>query len=106
MQVYPICKFGINVCNAAPYLPLVCTLALTFCQTSQFAAVMAVAGDMNVYDIRKPCMGPLCYDFSRLDRYLAQPAVRAELGVGNRKCVAPASLTPSFLVRILLLYLQ
>ena len=30
------------------------------------------------------CIGPLCYDFSRLDDYLAQPAVRAALGVGDR----------------------
>ena len=27
--------------------------------------------------------GPLCYDFSRLDEYLAQPAVRKQLGVGD-----------------------
>ena len=26
-------------------------------------------------------MGVLCYDFSRLDDYLAQPEVRAKLGV-------------------------
>ena len=30
------------------------------------------------------CIGPLCYDFSRLDDYLAQPSVRAALGVGDR----------------------
>lgn len=30
------------------------------------------------------CAGPLCYDFSRLDDYLAQPAVREQLGVGDR----------------------
>lgn len=30
------------------------------------------------------CIGPLCYNFSRLDDYLAQPSVRAALGVGDR----------------------
>lgn len=30
------------------------------------------------------CIGPLCYDFSRLDDYLAQPSVRDALGVGDR----------------------
>jgi len=33
---------------------------------------------------RQECIGPLCYDFSRLDDYLAQPAVREALGVGAR----------------------
>ena len=49
LQVLPICKFGIDVCNAAPKLPFVCSLALTFCQATQFGGVLAVAGDMNVY---------------------------------------------------------
>ena len=92
-QLYPICKFGINLCNAAPGVPLLCQLALTFCQSTQFAGVLAVAGNINVYDIRKPCIGMLCYDFSRLDKYLAQPHVRKALGVGDRKCV-PGCLAP------------
>ena len=39
---------------------------------------------LQVYDIRKECVGPLCYDFSRLDDYINQPHVRKELGVGDR----------------------
>jgi hypothetical protein len=39
---------------------------------------------INVYDYRKQCIAPLCYDFSLMDRYLAQPAVRKALGVGGR----------------------
>ena len=31
------------------------------------------------------CVGPLCYDFSRLDAYISQAHVRKELGVGDRK---------------------
>ncbi|KAK9806679.1 hypothetical protein WJX73_007406 [Symbiochloris irregularis] len=84
-SVYPVCKIGLELCNAAPGVPLLCSLALTFCQSTQFGGVMAVAGDMNVYDIRKPCVGALCYDFSRLDKYLAQPDVRDKLGVGDRE---------------------
>lgn len=34
--------------------------------------------------VLQECIGPLCYDFSRLDEYLAQPSVRAALGVGDR----------------------
>jgi len=74
-------------------------------------AAQAAGGNFNVYDVRKArprrpraapgppwrrtgpdaaararqeCIGPLCYDFSRLDDYLAQPAVREALGVGAR----------------------
>lgn len=46
--------------------------------------VLLAAGGVNVYDIRKQCEGPLCYDFSKLDRYLAQESVRKALGVGER----------------------
>ena len=42
------------------------------------------AAGINVYDLRKECAGPLCYDFSLMERYLAQPAVRKALGVGDR----------------------
>lgn len=31
------------------------------------------------------CVGPLCYDFSRLDDYINQPHVREQLGVGDRE---------------------
>lgn len=34
------------------------------------------------------CEGPLCYDFSRLERYINQPHVREELGVGDRSWTA------------------
>lgn len=34
------------------------------------------------------CIGQLCYDFSLLDEYLAQPEVRKELGVGDREWAA------------------
>lgn len=39
------------------------------------------AGNFNVYDIRKPCHGPLCYDFSALDRLMLQEEVQTSLGV-------------------------
>jgi len=38
-----------------------------------------------VYDIRKECEGPLCYDFSLLEKYINQDSVRQKLGVGDRK---------------------
>ncbi|BDA42498.1 Serine carboxypeptidase 3 [Coccomyxa sp. Obi] len=79
--LYPICKFGINACNTLGW-DIVCDIALIFCQDTIVAPIQAEG--FNVYDIRKPCIGPLCYDFSLLDRYLAQDKVREELGVGDR----------------------
>ena len=60
------------------------TQADTAAQDITMAPIQAAGGNFNVYDIRKPCIGPLCYDFSRLDDYLAQPSVRSMLGVGDR----------------------
>lgn len=46
----PVCTFGINACNNWPILgPFVCPLALQFCQTTQFASILAAAGNVNVY---------------------------------------------------------
>lgn len=43
---------------------------------------MAAAGNFNVYDITKECIGPLCYpEFDVMDKYLAQPDVLASLNV-------------------------
>ncbi|EIE20942.1 peptidase S10, serine carboxypeptidase [Coccomyxa subellipsoidea C-169] len=79
--IYPICRFGINACNTLGW-DFVCSIALIFCQDTIVAPIQAEG--FNVYDIRKPCIGPLCYDFSLLDRYLAQDEVREALGVGDR----------------------
>lgn len=47
MQVYPVCKFGINTCNALDN-SFICRAALQFCTISQFSSVLAVAGNINV----------------------------------------------------------
>lgn len=38
---------------------------------------------MQYYDIRKPCVGDLCYDFSNMEKFLNLKSVRETLGVGN-----------------------
>eukprot|EP00892_Ulva_mutabilis_P009381 jgi/Ulvmu1/6815/UM031_0019.1 len=80
---YPYCKWGIEFCNNHPW-PFTCKGALTFCEATIFGRIMLDLGGINVYDIRKPCVGSLCYDFSLLTEYLAQPAVRKALGVEGR----------------------
>ena len=80
----PACRYGVDSCNQHDW-SFVCKAALTYCQTAIFGQVLYAAGDINVYDIRKKCIGPLCYDFSRLSDYLEQAGVREALGVGDIK---------------------
>ena len=62
MQVMPVCKFLVDACNGYPWLPFVCSLAFTVCQTTQVVPTLVATGrNLNVYDIRKECEGPLCY---------------------------------------------
>lgn len=60
-------------------------IALEGCQL----LVTSILGNpmrFNVYDIREKCeKPPLCYDFSNIDRYMAQQSVKEALGVGDRK---------------------
>ena len=84
-QLYPICRVGINLCNAAPTVPFLCSQATRFCEATQYAPIITLTGNINPYDVRKPCAGELCYDFSLLDEYLALPSVHEQLGVGDRK---------------------
>lgn len=44
---------------------------------------LQAAGNINVYDIRKQCDGPLCYNFDNIVNYLAQPSVINKLGVSG-----------------------
>lgn len=83
--LYPACRIALEVCDGVDWA-FECLLAVQFCQMTQFAPVMLENSDMNVYDIRKQCEGPLCYSkFEILDRYLNQESVRKELGVGDRR---------------------
>jgi hypothetical protein len=80
MALHPGVWVGVDVHAGAvellPYLSL--TLPNLYSRT-----ITSVIG-MNVYDIRKKCEGPLCYDFSNMEAYLNLPEVRKQLGVGDR----------------------
>eukprot|EP01133_Synstelium_polycarpum_P015745 gene15745-18707_t len=56
----------------------------TFCNEI-INVITDAAGPFNPYDVRLTCPPslPLCYNFTLLTDYLAQPSVRAQLGVGN-----------------------
>ena len=46
---------------------------------------------MQYYDVRKECIGSLCYDFSNMEKFLNQKSVRSALGVGNMDFVSCSS---------------
>lgn len=46
---------------------------------------------MQYYDVRKDCIGNLCYDFSNMEKFLNQKSVRSALGVGNMDFVSCSS---------------
>lgn len=76
----PLCSWGARQCDRTRW-GWVCGLSLWYCQSFIFARVLAAQPGINVYDIRKQCEGPLCYDFSDADKFLNSRAVRAALGV-------------------------
>ena len=94
-DVYPKCAAMIEACGddePTPFGPsgethrvsALCEAAVDFCQTIP-SSLLEAAGDVNVYDIRKPCAVPgLCYDFSHVETFLNNPSTRAALGVGDR----------------------
>ena len=51
----------------------------------------------NIYDIRLPCIGPVCYDFSAVDQFLALPEVQEALGVVGRSWTECNNVVHSFL---------
>jgi len=45
--------------------------------------VLKNAGNINVYNIKLPCKGPLCYDLDNIIRYLNNPQIQQGLNVSN-----------------------
>ena len=58
-----------------------CLAAVEYCSENVWGPVIKDAGDVNVYDVRKRCVGDLCYDMSNADKFLNQPSVKVSLGV-------------------------
>ncbi|KAK4791993.1 hypothetical protein SAY86_022428 [Trapa natans] len=46
---------------------------------------------LNYYDVRKTCQGPLCYDFSGVEKLLNLASVKKALGVGDIEFVSCSS---------------
>lgn len=79
------CEVAIKLCGTDG---TVSCMASYFVCNIIFSSIIARAGNINYYDIRKECVGSLCYDFSNLEKFLNQKSVRAALGVGDIEFVS------------------
>ncbi|CAN1339472.1 Serine carboxypeptidase-like 49 [Linum perenne] len=79
-KVVPVCELAIKLCGTDG---TVSCMASYFVCNGIFTAIMAIAGNINYYDIRKQCEGSLCYDFSNMEKFLNLKNVRESLGVGD-----------------------
>jgi serine carboxypeptidase-like clade 4 len=88
-RLFPTCAESIELCGNKG--TITCTAAYLVCQ-SIFNTVLAIAGNINPYDIRKECNEDLCYDFSNMENYLNYGHVREALGVGDQKLISCSPL--------------
>eukprot|EP01018_Ginkgo_biloba_P020482 Gb_30339 [translate_table: standard] len=88
-KIYPTCELSIKLCGTKGIVT--CFASYLVCN-SIFSSILALAGNVNYYDVRKECIGGLCYDFSNMEKYLNQRSVRDVLGVGDRKFVSCSPL--------------
>ncbi|XVE68795.1 hypothetical protein DITRI_Ditri09bG0099000 [Diplodiscus trichospermus] len=79
-KLVPICEFAIKLCGTGGTISC---LASYFACNTIYSDIMAIAGNINSYDIRKKCEGIFCYDFSKLETFLNKKSVRDALGVGD-----------------------
>lgn len=79
-KVLPLCETAIKLCGTDGTTS--CLASYFVCNTI-FNSIIALAGNINYYDIRKECEGSLCYDFSNMEKFLNQNSVREALGVGD-----------------------
>ncbi|MED6160901.1 hypothetical protein PIB30_055545 [Stylosanthes scabra] len=84
-KMIPQCEQAIQTCATEGGQS--CVSAKNQCE-GIFDNILSVVGDINYYDIRKKCVGNLCYDFSNLETFLNQKKVREALGVGKLEFVS------------------
>lgn len=59
--------------------------AKDFCHEAEVAIVGSTGGpSFNIYNIRAPCEGALCYDMTRITKFLNREDVKVALGVPDR----------------------
>ncbi|KAF8700781.1 hypothetical protein HU200_034138 [Digitaria exilis] len=84
-KIVPTCEFAVKLCGTSGTVS--CLAAYVVCNTI-FSGIRMIIGNKNYYDIRKPCIGSLCYDFSNMEKFLSLKSVRESLGVGDIEFVS------------------
>ncbi|XP_008805718.1 serine carboxypeptidase-like [Phoenix dactylifera] len=82
---YPACEYAIKLCGTSGTIS--CLASYLVCNTI-FSSIIKIGGNINYYDIRKQCVGSLCYDFSNMEKFLNLKYVRESLGVGDIEFVS------------------
>ncbi|CAJ1955872.1 unnamed protein product [Sphenostylis stenocarpa] len=95
-KLLPACKHAIEACGTEG--GETCLSSLYICNKI-FNEIMSIAGDVNYYDIRKKCVGDLCYDFSEMEEFLNMKTVRDALGVGDLDFVSCSSTVYSAMMQ-------
>ncbi|KAL1187819.1 Serine carboxypeptidase-like 49 [Cardamine amara subsp. amara] len=87
-KIVPLCELSVKLCGTEGTVS--CLASYLVCN-ALFTGVMSHAGGVNYYDIRKKCVGSLCYDFSNMEKFLNLKSVRKSLGVGDIDFVSCSS---------------
>ncbi|KAG4968524.1 hypothetical protein JHK87_034175 [Glycine soja] len=95
-KLIPPCKQAIEACGTEG--GETCVSSLYVCNKI-FNRIMTIADDVNYYDIRKKCVGDLCYDFSVMEDFLNKKTVRDALGVGDLDFVSCSSTVYSAMMQ-------
>ncbi|KAI3751529.1 hypothetical protein L2E82_22617 [Cichorium intybus] len=84
--IVPVCEAAIKLCGTDGTVS--CVAAYLVCNSIFISITSIASGKINYYDIRKECIGSLCYDFSDMETLLNTKPVREALGVGDREFVS------------------
>ncbi|KAI4304701.1 hypothetical protein MLD38_040175 [Melastoma candidum] len=78
VNLVPDCADAVDLCNLEG--GDACGEAYQTCE-KVFSKIVNLQNGINFYDIRKKCVGSLCYDFSKLEPFLNSRNVKEALGV-------------------------
>ncbi|XP_061339929.1 serine carboxypeptidase-like [Gastrolobium bilobum] len=84
-KLIPGCEKATTTCNTEG--GETCLSALSVCENI-YDDILTIAGNINVYDIRKKCVGELCYNLTSVEKLLNKKSVRDALGVGDLQFVS------------------
>ncbi|KAL4494283.1 hypothetical protein ABPG73_018802 [Tetrahymena malaccensis] len=84
-QYYFVVKPALTICSSLTAIKAPQILSNIFCNLGLETILgTGQTPKFNIYDIRKPCIGSLCYNMTNVDNFLARSDVKSALGVSGR----------------------